>query len=206
MVGIYGIILAGGQARRLGGVDKGLIRVGGEAILARLARRLGDQCAGLAVNANGDPTRFKDFGLPVVADDIAGFAGPLAGVLAGMDYVAANIVAVSDIVTVPADTPFIPGDLVKRLWDARTAANADIAVARSNGRDHHAIALWPVALRADLRRALEEEARKVAAFIGRFTHVEVEWPAEPDDPFFNVNRPEDVEHAEAMAMAREDRG
>ena len=171
----YGIILAGGQARRLGGVDKALIAVGGEPILTRLARRLGDQCVGLALNANGDPARFAGFGLAVVADDIAGFAGPLAGVLAGMDYVAANFGPIADIVTVPADTPFIPRDLVARLSKARAAAGADIAVARSGERDHHAVALWPVALRGELRRALvEEELRKVAAFIERFKHVAVD--------------------------------
>ncbi len=196
----YGIILAGGQARRLGGVDKALIAVGGEPILTRLARRLGDQCVGLALNANGDPARFAEFGLVVVADDISGFAGPLAGVLAGMEYVAANFGPIADIVTVPADTPFIPRDLVARLSEARAAASADIAVARSGERDHHAIALWPVALRGELRRALvEEELRKVAAFIERFEHVAVEWPTEPYDPFFNVNRPEDVERGEVVA-------
>ncbi|MGA9826216.1 MAG: molybdenum cofactor guanylyltransferase MobA [Methylocystis sp.] len=196
----YGIILAGGQARRLGGVDKALIAVGGEPILTRLARRLGDQCVGLALNANGDPTRFAGFGLVVVADDIADFAGPLAGVLAGMDYVAANFAGILDIVTVPADTPFIPRDLVARLSKARAAVGADIAVARSGERDHHAIALWPVSLRGELRRALvEEKLRRVAAFIERFKHVAVDWPTEPYDPFFNVNRPEDVERAEAAA-------
>ena len=107
---------------------------------------------------------------------------------------------VADIVTVPADTPFVPRDLVARLSEARAAAGADIAVARSGERDHHAIALWPVTLRGELRRALvEEELRKVAAFIERFKHVAVEWPTEPYDPFFNVNRPEDVARAEAMA-------
>ncbi len=196
----YGIILAGGQARRLGGVDKALIAVGGEPILARLAHRLSSQCAGLALNANGDPQRFAGFGLEVVADDIAGFPGPLAGVLAGMDYVAANFAAIPSVVTVPADTPFIPRDLVARLWDARERAGADIAVARSGERDHHAIALWPVALRGALRRALaEEQLRKVAGFIARFNATVVEWPTEPYDPFFNLNRPEDVKRAEAMA-------
>jgi molybdopterin-guanine dinucleotide biosynthesis protein A len=196
----YGIILAGGQARRLGGVDKALIAVGGEPLLRRLAQRLAPQCAGLVLNANGDAGRFAGFGLVVVADDIAGFAGPLAGVLAGMDYVAANFEDVANIVTVPADTPFIPSDLVARLSQARAAAGADIAVARSGERDHHAIALWPLNLRSELRRALvEEELRKVAAFIERFKHVAVEWPTEPHDPFFNVNRPEDVERAETLA-------
>lgn len=196
----YGIILAGGQARRLGGVDKALLSVGGEPILTRLARRLRDQCLGLALNANGDAARFAGFGVEIVADDIAGFAGPLAGVLAGMNFVAANFERISDIVTVPADTPFIPRDLVARLVEARAAAGADIAVARSGGRDHHALALWPVTLRGELRRALEEEElRKVSAFIERFRHVAVDWPTEPYDPFFNVNRPDDVARAEAMA-------
>jgi molybdopterin-guanine dinucleotide biosynthesis protein A len=201
----YGIILAGGQARRLGGVDKALIAIGGEPILTRLARRLGEQCAGLALNANGDPARFAGFGLPVVADDIAGFAGPLAGVLAGMDYVAANFTDIFHIITVPADTPFVPRDLVARLSEAAAAAGADIAVARSGERDHYTIALWPVALRGALRRALaEEELRKMRGFIERYGSVAVEWPTEPRDPFFNINRPEDVELAEAMA--REEKG
>jgi molybdopterin-guanine dinucleotide biosynthesis protein A len=117
-----------------------------------------------------------------------------------MDYVAANFADISHIVTVPADTPFVPRDLVKRLRDAREEAAADIAVARSGERDHHSIALWPVALRGALRHALvEEELRKVGGFIERFRSVAVEWPTEPHDPFFNINRPEDVALAEAMA-------
>lgn len=153
----FGIILAGGRARRLGGVDKGMIAVGGEPIISRLARRLGPQCAGLALNANGDPTRLAAIGLPVVGDDIAGFAGPLAGVLAGLDYVAAHFADISHVVTVPGDTPFIPRDLVARLEQGRAQAGADIAVARSGDRAHHAVALWPVASRGALRRALVEE-------------------------------------------------
>ena len=124
----YRIVLAGGRARRLGGVDKGLIAVAGEPILARLAQRVGPQCAGLALNANGDPARFAAIGLPVIDDDIGGFAGPLAGVLAGMDYVAANFPDTPLIVTVPGDTPFIPRDLVARLEQAGAQACADTAM------------------------------------------------------------------------------
>jgi molybdopterin-guanine dinucleotide biosynthesis protein A len=208
MTRCFGIILAGGQARRMGGVDKPLIEVGGAPILEHLVRRLAPQCAGLALNANGDPERFAGFGLPVVADNVAGFAGPLAGVLAGLDHAASHGDAELAL-SVPADTPFIPEDLVARLAAARAAAGAEIAVAASGGRTHHAIALWPVALRHALRHALvEEDMRKVSAFIERYPSALAEWPVEPYDPFFNVNRTEDVEQAEritALAGARRHR-
>ncbi|QGM98884.1 molybdenum cofactor guanylyltransferase MobA [Methylocystis parvus] len=195
----FGILLAGGLARRMGGGDKPLLEIGGRPIIAHAIERLGPQCAGLVVNANGDPARFAAFGLPVAADRVEGFAGPLAGVLAGMDHVYAGHPEATDIVTAPADTPFLPTDLVKRLYEARKSADARIAVAASGGRVHHAVALWPVSLREELRRALmEEEVRKVAAFIARYPNVTVEWPVEPYDPFFNVNRPEDVGLASAI--------
>lgn len=196
----FGIMLAGGQARRLGGLDKGLIAIGGEAILSRLARRLAPQCAGLALNANGDPARFAAFGLPVVADSIADFAGPLAGVLAGLDHAAEHHPDIVDVLSVPADTPFVPRNLVVRLQAARESQGAKIAVAASGGREHHAIALWPVALREALREALVvEDLRKVSAFAARFACVVVDWPSEPYDPFFNVNAPEDVAVADKIA-------
>jgi molybdenum cofactor guanylyltransferase len=178
----------------MGGGDKPLLEIGGHTIMAHSIERLAPQCAGLVINANGDPLRFSAFGLPVVADSVEGFAGPLAGVLAGMDHVYAHRPGVTDIVTAPADTPFLPTDLVKRLYEARKSANARIAVAESGDRVHHAVALWPVSIRDALRRALvEEDMRKVSAFIARYPNVNVSWPVEPYDPFFNVNRPEDVE-------------
>lgn len=196
---VVGILLAGGLSRRMGGGDKPLRDLGGRPILAHAIARLAPQCVSLVLNANGDPARFAAFGLPVVADSVAGFAGPLAGVLAGMDHVSAMRPEITDIVSAPADTPFLPTDLVKRLYEARQRAGAPIAVAASGDRVHHAVALWPVALHAALRRALvEEELRKVSAFIARYRNVTVEWPVAPHDPFFNVNRPEDVEQAEAM--------
>ncbi len=198
-----GIILAGGLARRLGGVDKGLIEIGGRPILARLVERLGPQCAALVLNVNGDASRFARFGLPVAADEIEGFAGPLAGVLAGMDYAAAHIPDARDVLSVPADTPFVPSDLAARLVEARTGAGARVAVATSAGRAHHTVALWPLSLAADLRRALIEGERRVSGFIARYESVEADWPIAPYDPFFNVNRPEDLIEAEALARRQE---
>ncbi len=197
-----GVLLAGGLARRMGGGDKPLLELGGRPILAQAIERLRPQCADLLLNANGDPARFSVFGLPVVADSVEDFAGPLAGVLAGMDYASAHWPDVTDILSAPADTPFLPNDLVARLDAAREVAGAAIAVAASGGRVHHAVALWPVALREDLRRSLVEEGlRKVSAFISRYANVAVDWPAAPYDPFFNVNRPEDVEQAREIIAA-----
>jgi molybdopterin-guanine dinucleotide biosynthesis protein A len=192
------VILAGGLARRMGGGDKPLAEIAGRPILRLVIDRLKPQCAALAINANGDPARFSAFGLPVVADSVEGFAGPLAGVLAGMDFAATS--GAADVLSAPGDTPFLPTDLLSRLEAARTRAGALIAVAASKARTHHAVALWPVALREELRRALVEEGeRKVSAFIERHANAVVEWPAEPYDPFFNVNRPEDLACAAAIA-------
>jgi molybdopterin-guanine dinucleotide biosynthesis protein A len=193
-----GVILAGGLAQRMGGGDKPLAEIAGQPILQHVIDRLRPQCGLLAINANGDPARFSAFGLPVVADSVEGFAGPLAGILAGMDFAAAS--GATDVLSAPGDTPFLPADLVSRLESARQRSGAGIAVAASNGRIHHAVALWPVALREDLRRALIEEGeRKVSAFIGRYANAVVGWPAELYDPFFNVNKPEDLARAEAIA-------
>ena len=193
-----GVILAGGLARRMGGGDKPLVEIAGRPILQHVIDRLKPQCGLLAINANGDPARFSAFGLPVICDSVEGFAGPLAGVLAGMEFGAAK--GAAHVLSAPGDTPFLPADLLSRLQAARTRAGATIAVAASNGRTHHAVALWPVALRDDLRRALvAEDERKVSAFIGRYANAIVEWPTEPYDPFFNVNRPEDLARADAIA-------
>ncbi|KAF0211174.1 molybdenum cofactor guanylyltransferase MobA [Methylocystis sp.] len=193
-----GVILAGGLARRMGGGDKPLVEIAGRPILQHVIDRLKLQCGRLAINANGDPARFSAFGLPVICDSVEGFAGPLAGVLAGMDFGAAK--GAAHVLSAPGDTPFLPADLLSRLQAARTRTGATIAVAASNGRTHHAVALWPVALRDDLRRALvAEDERRVSAFIGRYANAVVDWPIEPYDPFFNVNQPEDLARAEAIA-------
>jgi molybdopterin-guanine dinucleotide biosynthesis protein A len=196
---VCGIILAGGLARRMGGGDKPLKEIAGKPILTHVVERLQPQCAHLVLNANGDPARFARFSLPVVADDVPDFAGPLAGILAGLDWLAANVPDAQHAVSVAADTPFIPRDLVERLWAARVREACDIAVAASGGRTHPVIALWPVALRADLRAALVEQGeRKIDRVTARYQVAEVSWPNEPYDPFFNVNEAADIEAAEKM--------
>jgi molybdopterin-guanine dinucleotide biosynthesis protein A len=204
MTNCFGIILAGGLARRMGGVDKAMIEVAGRPILSHVIERLSPQCAGLVLNANGDPRRFAQFGLDVVADDVEGFAGPLAGILAGLDYVAAHRPEAAYAVSVPADTPFIPGDLVSKLSRARASTGAEIAVASSGAQMHYAVALWTIAIRGALRQALvEEDVRSVRAFIERRRHAAALWRVEPYDPFFNVNRPEDLAKAEEISAQAE---
>lgn len=201
-----GVILAGGLARRMGGGDKPLIELGGRPILAHVIERLRPQCAALALNANGDPARFGAFGLAVVADPLEGFVGPLAGVLAGLDYFAHEPPGAGAVLSVPGDTPFLPRDLAAHLARAREQAGAEIAVASSGGRVHHAVALWPASLREPLRRALADEGeRRVSAFIARHSNVVVDWLAEPFDPFFNVNRPEDLARAEEIVRQESSR-
>jgi len=197
-----GLVLAGGLARRMGGGDKLLIEIGGASILDRVLARLAPQCARLALNANGDPARFAATGLPVIPDDVPGHAGPLAGVLAGLDWAAANHPDLAWIVTVPGDCPFLPRDLVARLHAAREAAAQPLACARSGEWRHPVVGLWPVALRADLRRALvDEDLRKIEVWTGRHGIAIADWPDTPVDPFFNVNTPEDADAARELAAA-----
>ena len=196
----YGLILAGGLARRMGGGDKTLLRIGDNTILERAIATLAPQCAGLMINANGDLSRFARFGLPVVSDDIAGFAGPLAGILAGLDWLAAYEPDKTWMVSVPGDCPFLPGDLVDRLHEQRTASGLPLACAQSGEWRHPVVGLWPVSLRHDLREALQAGSRKIEAWTGKHGVALAQWPAEPIDPFFNVNTPEDAAAAERIAM------
>jgi molybdopterin-guanine dinucleotide biosynthesis protein A len=196
----YGILLAGGRASRMGGGDKALRRIGGATILARVIATMAQQCAGLVLNANGDPARFAAFQLPVVADDVPGFQGPLAGILAGLDWIASSRADIAFAVSAPTDTPFLPSDLVARLAAARLEAGADIACARSASGAHPVIALWPVAIRGELRHALvDEDLRKVGFFTQRYRLAYADWAAAPVDPFFNANEPADLAVAEAIA-------
>ncbi|MGD1868684.1 MAG: molybdenum cofactor guanylyltransferase MobA [Neomegalonema sp.] len=195
-----GVILAGGLSRRMGGGDKSLLDLGGATILSRVRRRLSEQVEDLALNANGDPSRFRALELPVVPDTIDGFAGPLAGALAGLDWAAEA--GYDKIVTVAADTPFFPSDLVERLTAAAEAENdAPLACAQTQGRDHPTFGLWSVALREDLRTALAEEGlRKVVLWTERHGCARAEFPMVettrgPLDPFFNVNTPDDMAEA-----------
>jgi molybdopterin-guanine dinucleotide biosynthesis protein A len=194
-----GVLLAGGLARRMGGGDKALLRLGGEPILAHAIARLGPQVETMVINANGDPDRFAQFTLPVVADTIEGFAGPLAGVLAGFDWALAHAPRVQWIVTVASDTPFFPADLVARLAQAVADAGADLACAASGGRHHPVFGLWPVRLRDDLAAAMtQEDIRKVDVWTARHRLAVAEFSDRPFDPFFNANRPEDLARAETL--------
>jgi molybdenum cofactor guanylyltransferase len=195
-----GLILAGGLARRMGGGDKPLKTVGGVTILDRAIARMRPQCASLLINANGDPARFAATGLPVVADDVPDFAGPLAGILAGLDFAAAHAPSIEYVASVPGDCPFLPRDLVARLHETRQAQGTPLACAKSGDWRHPVVALWPVALRGDLRQAVAGEGlRKIEVWTARHGIALAEWPVTPVDPFFNVNTPEDVEAADRIA-------
>jgi molybdopterin-guanine dinucleotide biosynthesis protein A len=195
-----GLILAGGLARRMGGGDKPLTQIGNQSILARVIERMRPQCTSLLLNANGDPSRFADTGLPVVADDVPDFAGPLAGILAGLEWTAVNAPDIGTVVSVPGDCPFLPRDLVSHLHQVRRESGLPLACARSGDWRHPVVGLWPVALRADLRRALTEEGlRKIELWTARHGVALADWPVQPVDPFFNVNTPEDAATAERIA-------
>jgi molybdopterin-guanine dinucleotide biosynthesis protein A len=200
-VKVVGLLLAGGLARRMGGGDKALRLLAGQPLLDHVIERLRPQVAALVLNANGDPERFASYGLPVAADSIADFAGPLAGVLAGLDWAAEHHPDCPLVASVPTDAPFLPRDLVVRLADAIEAENADLACAQSDGQPHPVVGLWPVRLREGLRQALADEGvRKVDIWTARYRLATVEFPAEVAgvDPFFNANRPEDLDRAAAM--------
>jgi molybdopterin-guanine dinucleotide biosynthesis protein A len=195
-----GVLLAGGLARRMGGGDKPMRTIRGRSILDRVIARLQPQCDGLILNANGDPARFAAFGLPVIADTVQDFPGPLAGILAALDWTAANRPDARWILSAAADCPFLPRDLVARLHQARIDEGAELAVAASGGQSHPVIGLWSVALREKLRHALVvEDIRKIDRWTARFHLATVTWPAKPLDPFFNANTMDDIAEAERLA-------
>lgn len=196
-----GVILAGGLATRMGGGDKGLLPLGDGTLLSHVIARLEPQVADLALNANGDASRFAHVGLPVLADSMEGYAGPLAGVLAGLDWAAEQ--GAETIVTAAADTPFFPADLVPRLLLAAEGMDHPLVLAatpdsRRGQARHPTFGLWPVALRDDLRAALQDGLRKVVLWTERHGGREAVFPATPYDPFFNVNTPDDLARAEGM--------
>jgi molybdopterin-guanine dinucleotide biosynthesis protein A len=194
------VLLAGGLARRMGGGDKPMRTIAGRTILERVIARLKPQCDGLILNANGDPARFASFALPVIPDTVKDFPGPLAGILAGLDWAAANRPDVEWMLSAAADCPFLPRDLVTRLHRARLAQNAQLAVAASGGQSHPVIGLWSVALREKLRHALVvEDIRKIDRWTSRYPLATVEWPTTPLDPFFNANTMDDIAEAERLA-------
>lgn len=198
MVEVLAVVLAGGLARRMGGGDKPLRLLGGRPLLAHVLDRVAPQVAGIILNANGDPARFAGFGLPVVADSLADHPGPLAGVLAGLDWAAAHRPEIGTLLSVPGDGPFLPPDLVVRLEAARRTAGLPLACAASGGWTHPPIGLWPVALRGELRAALLAGERKIDRWTARFGCATAEWGILPIDPFFNANAPEDLAIAETL--------
>lgn len=196
---VVGVVLAGGLARRMGGGDKPLTAIGGKPILERILERVRPQVDALALNANGDPARFQYYDMDVIADTMEGNPGPLAGVLAGLEWARRAHPGADWLATFPGDAPFLPRNLVARLSQAIERASADLACAASGGRAHPVVGLWPVRLADDLRRAMvEEETRKVDRWTARHKLVQVDFAAEPVDPFFNANSPEDVAEAERL--------
>jgi len=196
---IAGVLLAGGRSQRMGGGDKCLRPLGGRPLLARVIERAAPQVDALVINANGEPGRFAPFGLPIEPDHVSGFAGPLAGVLTGMEWTRRHAPVCDLIASFATDAPFFPLDLVSRLERSMIEAGADIACAASGGRPHPVFALWPVSLAEELREAmLAEEVRKVDVFTARYKLAVVDWPQGAGDPFFNANRPEDLAEAERL--------
>lgn len=202
---VVGVILAGGRSSRMGGGDKCLLPLAGRPVLASVLARLKPQVSGLIINANGDASRFADFGLPVIADTVAGLAGPLAGVHAGLEWVKANVPDVGYIVTVASDTPFFPSDLVHRFL-AELKDHPALLVARSEEGVHPVVGLWPVAMAPQLEDSLAQGMRKVGAWTKQHGAIEVFFaPVKIGgryvDPFFNINRPEELAEADALLRA-----
>ena len=198
-----GVILAGGLARRMGGGDKGLRRLQGRPLLSHVIDRLAPQVTALALNANGPPERFHGFGLTVLPDPVTGFVGPLAGILAAMDWAAG--LGADRVVTAAADTPFLPRDLVARLTRAVQGRDLPLALAATAGPEgqmrHPPFGLWPVALRNDLRQALSDGTRKVTQWADQHGAGAAVFPAAPVDPFFNINTPADLDRAAVLAAS-----
>jgi molybdopterin-guanine dinucleotide biosynthesis protein A len=197
---IPGVLLAGGLAQRMGGGDKPMRTIAGRTLLDRVIARLNPQCNELLLNANGDPARFAGYGLPVIADTVPDFPGPLAGILAALDWMAEHRPEVELVLSVAGDCPFLPRDLVTRLIATLTAERAQLAVAASGGQMHPVIGLWRVSLRQELRHALvAEDIRSVGRWAARYQLATVEWATTPLDPFFNTNTMDDVAEAERLA-------
>ncbi|MFP6728643.1 MAG: molybdenum cofactor guanylyltransferase MobA [Alphaproteobacteria bacterium] len=196
---VAGVVLAGGLSRRMGGGDKALLSLGGRSILDHVIERARPQVSSLVLNANGDAARFARFGLPVIADVVEGYAGPLAGVLTGLEWAAAEHPDCAWVASFASDAPFLSVDLVARLLAAIEKDGADLACASSAGRHHPVFGLWPVALVDDLRHAvIDDSIRKVDAWTARYSLAVADFEVEPFDPFFNTNRPEDLAEAETL--------
>ncbi len=196
---IVGILLAGGKSRRMGGGDKCLLQLGGKTILQHAIDRATPQVSNLILNINGDPDRFSHYNLNIVSDDIGNFAGPLAGVLTGMHWVMENHPECKWIVTFPTDTPFFPMDLASKLYGAVSDNKAELACAASGDRHHPVFGIWPVNLFAALKVAMiDNGVRKIDDWTCGYNLKTVKFEFKKIDPFFNINRPEDLECAETL--------
>lgn len=207
------LILAGGLGRRMAGrsdhgaapladpLPKPLVPLAGQPLIAHVIARLRPQVADIWINANDGEAAYAAFGCPLVADTIPGRPGPLAGVLAGLERLASEAPEAS-LLTVPADTPFLPADLARRLTE-RQADTGRVVCAGSGGQRHPVIALWPASARAALRQSLLAGRLKVGLLLDALGAVTERWEGEPDDPFFNVNTPEELAIAELRRTARQ---
>jgi molybdopterin-guanine dinucleotide biosynthesis protein A len=196
---IVGVLLSGGQSRRMGGGDKCLKLLGDQTILEHVINRIRPQVGPLILNANGDPERFRPYGLPVVTDVVDGFAGPLAGILTGLRWTEINAPNCDWMLSVPTDAPFVPQNLAISLRQEILARGAHLACAESRGRAHPVVGMWPVALADELEQALVvEDIRKIDRWTSRYHLVEVAFDDAGIDPFFNVNRPENLATAERL--------
>jgi len=199
---VVGVILAGGLARRMGGGHKGLLEVGGQSLLAHVMDRIAPQVDGLMLNLNTDPADFQAFGLPIVRDVVEGHAGPLAGMLTGMAWARAHYPDARWILSVAADTPFVPHTLVQRLMAVARQERTPLALARSGGRLHPVFALCSLELLEDLQKAVVTEGvRKVMDWTDRHPVAYADFPVSPFDPFFNINTEADLRAAEELARS-----
>lgn len=196
--GMYGVVLAGGQSRRMAGHNKARQLLGGKSLLAHAVGRLSTQAKYVAINANTDLAACQAFGIPVLGDPVPGHQGPLAGILAAMVWARAN--GAANVVTVAVDTPFFPGSLVRSLVAAATDERP--AIAQSGGRSHPVFGCWPVSLCDPLQSDIQNGTRKVGAWAAGCGAAKVDFPAKPGrDPFFNINTPQDLQHAQSLLKA-----
>jgi molybdopterin-guanine dinucleotide biosynthesis protein A len=196
---IVGVMLAGGQARRMGGADKAFLTLGGETLIARTISRATPQVDELLINAYGDPARFAGFGLPVIADSIGGFLGPLAGILTAFEWMRANRPETRWLASFACDCPFFPRDMVERLIAKAQSENAAVAMAASGGRHHPVFAVWSAAIPATFQNVLNDQGlRKMDDFVSLFANTQLGFASDPVDPFFNINTPDDLARAETL--------
>lgn len=194
-----GVILAGGQSRRMGGRDKAVMEIFGEPMIAHVARRLAGQCKTVVISANGDASRFDFLNMPVVSDGFSGHRGPLAGILAALDWMTEACPAAQWLASIAVDTPFFPGDFVAKLHEERRKKSSLLAMASSGGRKHPVDALWIATLRSDLRNTLSSgDIGKVGSWMAHHDAAVASWSTDPFDPFMNINTPDELEAARAL--------